>query len=212
MRIWSLTLVAALFPIGAIAQPSQPGGAPLVVERIHNAVVLAPEYKITEIDDRTGQLAGGYVGWLGDDQLLIGGAAYWLANGDDDFGLTYGGLLVGWSMPPERRIQFGARSLVGFGRATLGTDLDVTRSGDRGRNSRIIRFGARTTELGSSTIRVAFADDVFVFEPEVTVLARLARHVGLAVRAGYRVTGFTDALSDRLNGPAASVALQFGLK
>ena len=45
----------------AAAQAQTPGGpssGPLVLERIESHFVVAPEYKFTDIDGRTGQLAG----------------------------------------------------------------------------------------------------------------------------------------------------------
>ena len=41
--------------------------------------------------------AGVSAGVLTDRSLYLGGAIYFLTNGSDDFGLTYGGLLTGWT-------------------------------------------------------------------------------------------------------------------
>ena len=91
--------------------PAPTSNGPLVLERIHNDWVVAPDYKITKMDDRTGQLAGAYVGRMLDGQVLIGGAGYWLANRSRDFELAYVGLLLGWQSPEMGRIRFGARSI-----------------------------------------------------------------------------------------------------
>jgi hypothetical protein len=127
---------------------------PLIVERIHNGVVIAPDYKVTEVNGDLGQLAGGYVGRVFDDRLLIGGAGYWLANGSRGTDLGYGGVLIGWTTAPAR-IRFGARSLVGGGRATLALPIDsqllVSRVPDprvaAGARDLVARFGARSTAL-----------------------------------------------------------------
>ena len=37
---------------------------------------------------------------------------------------------------------------------------------------------------------------------------QLIRHVGIEIGGGYRVSGATDALEDRLNGMSGSVAVQ----
>ena len=122
----SRTLTAAaivlLSPLAGLAQNAPPptSNGPLVLERIDNDWVVAPDYKFTKLDDRTGQLAGGYAGRLLDGQIFIGGAGYFLANRSRDFELAYGGLLLGWQSPELGRIRFGARSLIGGGQASLG--------------------------------------------------------------------------------------------
>jgi hypothetical protein len=59
-----------------------------------------------------------------------------------------------------------------------------------------------------STVRVRARDDFFVFEPQAEVLTRLTDHIGLNWAAGYRLTGLTDALDDRLNGATGNLGLQ----
>ena len=68
-------LVVLLLPMVAAAQTTQ---GPLVLERLHNPIVVAPDYKITDIDGETGQLAGAYAGKLLGDILFVGGGFYWL--------------------------------------------------------------------------------------------------------------------------------------
>ena len=189
-----LFFLLVLLPSAAFAQT--PG--PLVVERVHTPFVVAPDYKVTDLDGELGQLAGGYAGKVIDDALYIGGAGYWLANGSRGDELAYGGLLVGWTVPVGSRIRFGARSLVGVGAGQLGQDVEVVRS--RG-------FGGRGGTQ-SGTVRVLASDDFFVFEPQADLVTRLNAHIGLNWAAGYRLTGFVDRLDDRLNGATGSVALQ----
>ena len=86
-------LAAAAVPATALAQST----GPLRLEPIDDDVIVAPDYKITDFNGDTGQLAGAYAGKVFDDKLLIGAAAYWLVDGSDADRLTYGGLLVGWS-------------------------------------------------------------------------------------------------------------------
>ena len=200
-----------LTPVGALAQTAPP---PLIVERVDNTFVVAPDYKVTDVDGTLGQLAGAYAGRLFDETLMIGGAGYWLVNGSRGDELAYGGLLVGWSAP-ERvvGIRFGARGLVGVGSGTLGRDITI-RGGPVALPDRRIRFGgAAVSQPGSlpapSNIRILARDDFFVFEPQVTAGANLFRHITLNLGAGYRLTGFTDALDDGLNGVTGNVALQF---
>jgi hypothetical protein len=209
MRVSILVLLVSLAPAGAWAQtsqaPPQPGQGPLVLERVESGFAVAPDYRFTDLDGKIAHLAGGYAGQLTDNRLFLGGAFYTTANRADDFKLTYGGFLMGWTAFPERRVTFGVRGLVGLGTATLGTNVDV-RGFDAG------RYRGRTvtgTSGGLTTVRVLEGDDFFAFEPQATFVARLADHIALNVGAGYRVSGFTDRLHDRLNGASGSVAVQF---
>jgi len=216
--------VAALFITSpALAQSAQnppaPTNGPLVLERIHEPWVLAPDVKVTDLDDRTGELAGVYGGRLLDDTLLIGGAVYWLANNARDFKMIYGGVLVGWQSREFGRIRFGGRGLTGFGRATLGVDVaplrGVTPLAPAGRGD--IRFGvteprAQAPQLPNQIIRAQFAptDDFFVVEPQANVSIRLTNAIGVSCGAGYRQTANANWLRDRLNGPSANLAVQLG--
>jgi hypothetical protein len=222
--IRAFVLFMLLVPSIALAQTpgtQGPGGAgPLVIERVHSPFIVAPDYKITDLDGDVGQLVGGYIGRAIEDVLFVGGGGYWLANGSGGDELAYFGAIVGWSMPAGRGIRFGARGLVGGGWGELGTDitrrtLDVrdVRSG-RGIDPRdVTRFGNDGRGAGTvgqpTTIRVRARDDFFVVEPQANVLTRLTNHIGFNWTAGYRLTAATDVLDDRLNGATGSVALQF---
>jgi hypothetical protein len=196
-RLMTIAVLATLVPIAAQAQTAQ---APLVLERIHSPFVVAPDYKIADVDGNTGQLAGAYAGRLLDETLFVGGGFYWLVNGDRGEEMRYGGLMLGWSMPAGRMVRFGARGLVGFGTATLGTDLEV-RGGS-------LRTHDRFSPVGGQNVRFLARDDFFVFEPQMSATVRLIRHVGVDIGGGYRISGATNALDDRLNGATGSMAVQ----
>src|SRR4051812_36745671 len=100
--------------------PGGPSSGPLVLERIESQFVVAPEYKFTDVDGRTGHMAGVSAGVLTDRSLYLGGAIYFLTNGSDDFGLTYGGLLTGWTTGLGSHVRVGGRGLLGFGGGTAG--------------------------------------------------------------------------------------------
>lgn len=180
--------------------------APLRIERIVNAFIVAPDYRMANLDGHLAHLAGGSAGWLTDDTFFLGGALYTVANRSDDFALTYGGVLVGWMLPAHRRVQLAAHALAGFGRATLGTDIDVPVFFRVGRP---VRFGSR--DPGGS-LRVLVSDDVVVVEPQITVVGKLTDEIAVTVGGGYRAAAFTDRLEDRLNGWSGSVAIRFGLR
>ena len=229
MRNTIVFVVALLIASAAYAQSTPPPtNGPLVLERIHNGWVLAPDFKVTEVDNRTGELAGAYGGRLIDGAIFIGGAGYWLANDGRDFKLGYGGLVVGWQSPEFGRIRFGGRGLVGAGRATLGFDVTTLRGGVQPGNLPIgrgdIRFGVTDPRAQAPTparapvgtqpqtlrARVLGRDDFLVFEPQANISARLTKAIGVSCGVGYRETAQADVLRDRLNGPTANLAIQFG--
>jgi len=49
-----------------------------------------------------------------------------------------------------------------------------------------------------------------VFEPQANISARITKAIGVSCGIGYRETAQADILRDRLNGPTASLAIQFG--
>jgi hypothetical protein len=219
MRKVFLFAAALLVASTAYAQtppPAQTNG-PLVLERIHDGWVLAPDFKVTDMDDRSGQLAGAYGGRLIDNTLLVGGAGYWLTNDARDFKLAYGGVVVGWQSREFGRIRFGGRGLAGGGTATLGFDIAPLRAGD-------IRFGVadpgrlqqqvptRTPFPAVQTrpARVIARDEFAIFEPQANISARITKAIGVSCGVGYRETAGADILGDRVNGPTASLAVQFG--
>lgn len=219
MRRLLLFAAGMFMATSAFAQntpPAAPTSGPLVLERIHNAWVLAPDFKVTDVDGRTGELAGAYGGKLLDNTLFIGGAAYWLANEQRDFKMTYGGAMVGWQSREYGRIRFGGRGVAGLGTATLGFDAASVRPGD-------IRFGVTDPRVQGQlptrapapipqTIRARIVgrDDFVFVEPEADVALRLTKGIGVSCGVGYRQTGAADVLRDRLNGPTANLAVQFG--
>jgi hypothetical protein len=214
LRIAAVTPLLLAVAVSAVAQTAPP--QPLVVERIPTGWVLAPDFKATELDDQFGQLAGAYAGHVTDDTLLVGGAAYWLVNGSDDFKLVYGGLLLGWNLDRRGRLRFGARGLVGVGTATLGRNLDAF-FGRGGGPAPLIRFGGRgqPTPVGRalplpSRTSVRISDDFFVVEPQGHVSFHLSERIAVTGAAGYRAAAATDGLDNLISGPTLSLGLQFG--
>jgi hypothetical protein len=195
------------FAAAAAAQDSAPpSGGPLVIEPVHSPFVVAPEYKITDIDGHAGHLLGGYAGQLIDDRLLIGGALYTLVDDGHHSDLTYGGVLIGWTMRPAARIRFGARGLIGGGGATLGTDFPIAYIGPDDRRGYDPRYYGPT----SSVVRVWGHDDFMVFEPQGSAVLRFNEHIGADLSVGYRATAFDDFAGNRLNGVTGNFAVQFG--
>jgi hypothetical protein len=213
IAVGALLVVVAARPARAQERSGPPSSGPLVIERITDTFVIAPEYKVTSVDKEVGQLAGLSAGRVLDQKLLVGGAVYWLANNSRDFKLTYGGIVIGWSASAGSRIRFGARGLAGVGSATLGSDVELL-----ARPANLARFGGGRTGQGqpatstvrfpATTVRFLARDDFAVVEPQADLLLRITDRIGVGVSAGYRFTGFEDVLKDRLDGATGSLALQ----
>jgi hypothetical protein len=210
---WCLAGFLLASPAAAAAQGGTPAPPqPMQVESVESGFVIAPDARFTELNGDFATLAGAYGGWLWEDAILVGGGAYWLANGHDGFGMAYGGPVVGILVRGDRRIAFGARALVGAGSATMSD----TFAGLFGRGpisvesiSRITRFGARSRDAAiRHDTRLTFRDNFFIAEPQATVLLKLADWIRLDAGIGYRVIGYSDLMDDRLKGLSGTVALR----
>jgi hypothetical protein len=189
-----MTLLLASAGAAHAQTPSGPPAGPLVLEPIESRFVIAPEYKLTQLDGRTGQMAGVSAGVLTDESMYLGGAIYSLTNRADDFKLTYGGLLIGWTVPAGAHIRVGGRGLLGLGTATLGENVNIL---------------ARSTFLARSG-DLSRPDDFVLAEPQAQAHISVASHVGVDATAGYRFVAMDDALHGRLNGATGAVAVQIG--
>src|SRR6478672_10863596 len=128
MRHLILTLAIGLVPIAAAAQPAdapapdaaasaQTSQGPMVVERIHNGFLVAPDFKATRFDHRTSGLAGGYAGVVFADAVFIGGGGYGLVTDTRGRNLAYGGLILQWFGRGSDTFGYSAKMLVGGGTA-----------------------------------------------------------------------------------------------
>jgi hypothetical protein len=212
-------VVFCLLPIAAAAQSggaattaSQPSQGPMIVEQIHSGFLAAPDVKVTEVDKRTSELAGGYAGWVVDDALFVGGGGYWLANQSSDRKMAYGGLVVQWLARTNERFGFSAKGLFGGGQATLSSTVpQILGLPDRRELDRLTQ--AQLNDLVRSrtvNTRIRFRENFFVAEPEIDALVRLTRHLRLTVGAGYRFIGAEGRDEARLRGAVGSVGLQIG--
>jgi hypothetical protein len=208
-RVLCGALLLCLLPIGASAQTSsgatldlaaaQPSQGPMTVERIHNGFLAAPDFKITEFDHKTSGLAGGYAGVVFADAVFIGGGGYGMVTDTRGRSLAYGGLIMQWFGRTSEPFGYSAKLLVGGGTADSTENVQVV---DRGR-------------VTTQAIRVR--QDFVVFEPEVSALVRINRHLRLTAGVGYRFTGsgwYDHGYSapGRLNpsGATGSIGLQIG--
>jgi hypothetical protein len=190
----------------------------MIFQRIESGFTIAPDFKITEFDHDTSVLAGVYGGWLQDKTFFVGGGGYWLTDGSHGQGMSYGGLILGWSVHGDRKVGFTAKSLIGGGVATLADQVTTFVPGPRPepRGSR----PAPGVPVPVTTT-VLFDQGFFIFEPEANAFVNLSRHFRLTGGVGYRVIG--DAywygygygygygnIGDRIGGITGSVALQIG--
>jgi hypothetical protein len=206
MKRYLLLAAIVLIPTAALAQPPAATG-PLVLERIDNSVVLAPDVKATSFDGTVGSLLGFSGGWLQENALFIGGAGYWLVDGSHDRELGYGGLLAGWNVVAKPAFTLGGRALVGWGGATLASNVIVPVFPD----PRAVRNGRNGLPVTTTTVRYFVHEDFFAFEPEVIFGAAFSRRIRLNVAGGYRFTGDAHALGDRIEGVTGTVGVQFRL-
>lgn len=183
-----------------------PPTSQLRIETMESGYTIGSDIRFAEINDRSATLAGVYGGWVSDQTLFVGGGGYWLANREDDFKLAYVGPMVGVIIRGDRRVSFGARTLLGFGNATL-SDTAAGLAADG------IRFGSpRPGRHGFAPLpsRVVFEDDFFIAEPQFDATWRLTDWLRLGGGVGYRLTAGSDLVDDRVNGLSGSVVIQFG--
>lgn len=210
-------LVLAAGPVSAqtatAAGGAQPAGqpqGPIIVEPIGHALVLVPDVRFGEVNGRSATLVGGYAGVVMDERLLVGGGGYWLANNARDREMFYAGGMVGWYLVDTDRLNVGLMSLVGGGQGTVGYDVDypVIQPFDD------VRFGHRPPHgpgpMGPG--RYLARQDFFIAEPMLSVVWRVAEHVGLSGSVGYRLVGGAGSLNDQFEGMSGSVGVVFGAR
>jgi hypothetical protein len=213
-------------PATVAAQDAAPAAQPrtqssgMQVTQLKTGWLVAPDVKITRVNDEASSFAGGYGGWVTEGAFLVGGGGYWLANGSDDLKMAYGGLVLEWLARTDSRIGFGARTLIGGGTATVGLSyVDLfgpTAPSMLGGGP--VRFGHRDIrrpdrrfdpgDLRGRTFRVS--DNFFVAEPQANVLLTLTDWMRVNAGVGYRLIGGTSLLEDRLRGISGTVAVLFG--
>ncbi len=212
----AIVLLFALMPLPAAAQSGepagsqsdgtgQPGAGPMTIERIHSGVLLAPDFKITEIDGGTSELIGGYGGWVTDKTFFIGGAGYWLANGARDRRLAYGGLLLQWMGRGDRTLGYSIKGLVGGGESTLSRTITQPV-----RFPQVRLFDPRMPQPQVITTSIRSHQGFFVAEPELDVMVRITRSLHLTAGAGYRFIAAEHGNESRIRGAVGTVGLQLG--
>jgi hypothetical protein len=211
----SIPVVLLLLFGAGIARAQQPPPAsqsgPLVLESMQNGFVLAPDVKFTKVNGQVATLAGAYGGWLQDDQMFIGGAAYWRVDAKHDINdLAYGGMVFGWNFDPKRPVSAGVKSLVGFGHFSQFDSSAYPVYCDP-RHRSVCTAAPSPYGYGHYDYGYGFHSDFFLFEPEVDVHAKITSHVRVTAGASYLFTDSPHGLDDAIHGATGSVSVQFRL-
>ena len=178
----------------------QPSGSVHVTPN-EDGPMIAPDYRVTEINHHTSQLIGAYGGYVFGGQFLAGAGGYWQADSTDGTRIAYFGPVFEWRVFPERTIGLNLHGLVGGGWRYADdfyyANFDGPRIDPRGRPQPVNgRYGMPYGWYGGN---------FFVAEPEAQVVVRLGSSMRLQGGVGYRAT------SERgLSGVSGSVSMQFG--
>jgi len=192
-----IVLAAALLALcAATARAQAPGGpssGPLVIEPIESRFIVVPEYKYTEVDGRAGHMVGFNAGVLSDRALYLGGAAYFLTNGNDGFGLTYGGLLTGITAPVGDHVRVGGGALLGFGSGKI--------------DQAYVAYDPRYR--GPRNYLYIVHSDFLLAEPQAQARFFFADHIGANVNIGYRFAGYDEYVAHHgVDGVTAALGAQ----
>jgi hypothetical protein len=194
----------------ANAQPalqSPNAGGPMRVEQVHDGWAVAPEFKVTRFDNGTRTLAGGYVGRVIDNSLLLGFGGYGLLDGNHNRKLGYGGFLVEWREGVDRPIGFTVRGLLGVGTATASTTVVTFFEFPRA-NAPCLPPGCGA--IGTPVNAVYRNVNFYVAEPEADLLLNVGSHVRVHAGAGYRLAGDADPIDHQIHGAVGSLSVEIG--
>jgi len=150
---------------------------------------IAPDFKITSVNNRTTALAGLYGGAVFAGKLLVGAGAYWELDSYYDDHLGYGGAVVEYRFTPNSPFGITAHGLAGYGQLWGAAGYD-------GHHGRYYGYPYAYPY-----------DGFFVGEPQLRISARLGAGVRFSGGIGYR---FTTSDVANLDGVTGSFSLQFG--
>jgi hypothetical protein len=209
----------AVLPVSAAVAGNDPQGAKpvdpkpgVLVEQVQNGFVGGPDVKFTQVNGHDGVLVGGFGGGLVDQTLFIGAAGYWLANGDWDRGLSYGGMLVQWHFFGRKTVNVSVGGLVGGGLGTaryqwpagaIPYSYPSPRHAHEGQ-------GYYAPGYGPAPAYAVYEAGFFVAEPQVTVLWHAADWISVSAGIGYRGVAGAGDLNHEFSGATGSVAIRFG--
>ena len=179
-------LIVAVLLVAAVPFIADAQEQTLISGEIESGGYGGPVVKLSGVNNELGLFMGGRGGWIINHAFIIGGGGYGLAN---DLFVSSKKLGFGYG-GPELGYVFLSDSLLHF---TLHT---------------LIGFGGVSFEDDPAS-----ADEVFVLEPEATVVLNVTRFFRIAAGVSYRfVTGVTaSGLSDAsLSGLSGLLVFKFG--
>lgn len=205
-----LVVTAPLFgPDTASAQPTQT----LVQNQLESNVLVAPDFKLTDLGGDLTGMAGVYGGWLINQQLLIGGGGYFQTNEGDVSGMKYGGAVLEYFVNPSRMVNFSVRGLVGGGTATINRFGSIRFPLPLGNIDRRFRGRPLGLDLPLGEFDLSAFQEVdetfFVAEPEANVTLNVTEKFRIGFGAGYRFIGAANGFENRLAGFTANLSAQF---
>lgn len=190
-------------------EPSAPPHSPrpstgtMQVTSGEDGFMIAPDYRITEINHHTGQLVGAYGGYVFGGQFLAGAGGYWQADSTDGTHIAYLGPVFEWRVFPDRTIGLNLHGLVGGGWRYADDSYYARFDGPR-----VDHRGVPVPMPVNAHYGIPYGwygDGFFVAEPEAQVVVRLGSSIRVQGGVGYR------AVSDNgLSGASGSVSVQFG--
>ena len=187
---------------GQAGRPAQGQSGPLLLQPVSSGFVFTPEVKFSPVNHSNGTFVGGTGGWLYDETFFLGGAGYWLTNGDKGTDMWYGGMVAGWTVPLGKNVSVGGKGLFGVGYAELTYDARVPVY------SHPYHSGGVVT--GTTTQRFWVNTNFIVFEPQATAIVRLTKKVSFDFSGGYRLIADANGLDHELRGGFGSVGIRFG--
>jgi len=198
----NVSLLAGSAPPPQFRGPlAPPPGRPRPIQHVEpsgDGFVLAPDFKITEMNNRTTGFAGFYGGAVFAGQVMLGGGAYFQLDDYASEQMAYGGFVAEYRLFHDHPVGVALHGLAGFG----ATNVPIY--GHGGRYGYSAYYGG--CGYGYAYYGCPY-DGFFIGEPEVQVAARIGRSVRLVGGVGYR---FTSSDFYNLNGVSGTISVQFG--
>ena len=180
---------------------AQRSSSPVHLTSGEDGFMIAPDYRITEINHHTGQLVGAYGGYVFAGQFLAGIGGYWQADSTDGTHLAYLGPVFEWRVFPDRTIGLNLHVLIGGGWRYADDFYYAHFDGPRVDH----RGGPQPVNAHYAIPYGWYGDGFFVAEPEAQVVVRLGSSMRLQGGVGYRAVS-----ENGLSGVSGSVSMQFG--
>jgi hypothetical protein len=186
----------------------------LVQNQLESDILVAPDFKMTDLDGDLTGLAGIYGGWLINQKLLIGGGGYFQTNEGRVSDMRYGGAVLEYFVNPSRLLNVSVRSLVGGGTATLNRSPFGRFPGSEGPDDvDFFRFDLDRRFRGRPERMDPFVGEVdetfLVAEPEVNATLNVTEKFRIGFGGGYRFIGAANGFENSLDGFTANLAAQF---